>query len=116
MHEPWERPGPEGGVLEMSAAMLGELSGQGGAGKEPSVLGGPVGGDPQLRHPRQWHLEVQVEMRKPHFSSFIPHVFTEDQLCARCGSGFWGLVLRVFLGKHTENSLPVCGRYPHGEN
>lgn len=76
----------------------------GGAGKEPSVFWGPMGNDPELRHPGQWHLNVQVGMRKANFSSFIQQVFIEDQLFARRGSGFWGLVLCVFLGKHTENS------------
>lgn len=109
------KAGPGGRCVGNVAAILGELSGQGGAGKEPSVFGGPVGNDPELRHPGQWHLNVQVGMRKPNFSSFIQQVFIEDQLFARRGSGFWGLVLRVSLGKHAENSLPACGRCPRGE-
>lgn len=94
-------------MLEILAAILGEFSGRRGAGKEPSDLGWgrAVGGDPQLRHPGQWHLNVHVEMWKPSFHSFIQQVFIEDQLLARCGSGFWGLVLHVLLGKHTGNSV-----------
>lgn len=47
-----------------------------------------MGGDPELHHPGQWHLNVQVEMWKPNLYSFIQKkIFIEDLPDVVLGSG-----------------------------
>lgn len=72
-------------------------------GKSPAFSEKPVGGDPDLHHPRQWRVSVLGKL----FRSSPTCIHSRNRYLLRTY-----YVLDVILGsggyrKHTENSLPA---------